>query len=61
MELSRSEYWSGQPFPFPGDLPNPGIKPRLRQTAKELIPLKCGAREESSMSIGQQGDQTIQS
>ena len=22
------EYWSGQPFPPPGDLPNPGIKPR---------------------------------
>ena len=28
MELSRQEYWSGLPFPFPGDLPNPGIEPR---------------------------------
>ena len=28
LEFSRPEYWSGQPFPFPGDLPNPGIKPR---------------------------------
>ena len=28
MEFSRPEYWSGYPFPFPGDLPNPGIKPR---------------------------------
>ena len=28
MELSRPEYWSGQPFPSPGDLPNPGIEPR---------------------------------
>ena len=27
MELSRQEYWSGLPFPPPGDLPNPGIKP----------------------------------
>ena len=27
MELSRQEYWSGQPFPSPGDLPNPGIEP----------------------------------
>ena len=27
MEFSRSEYWSGQPFPSPEDLPNPGIKP----------------------------------
>ena len=28
MEFSRLEYWSGEPFPSPGDLPNPGIKPR---------------------------------
>ena len=27
-EFSRPEYWSGQLFPSPGDLPNPGIKPR---------------------------------
>ena len=27
MEFSRQEYCSGLPFPFPGDLPNPGIKP----------------------------------
>ena len=28
MEFSRPEYWSGYPFPSPGDLPNPRIKPR---------------------------------
>jgi len=27
MEFSCQEYWSGFPFPSPGDLPNPGIKP----------------------------------
>ena len=27
MEFSRQEYWSGLPFPIPGDLPNPGIEP----------------------------------
>ena len=27
MEFSRQEYWSGLPFPSPGDLPNPGIEP----------------------------------
>ena len=27
MEFSRQEHWSGLPFPSPGDLPNPGIKP----------------------------------
>ena len=27
MEFSRQEYWSGLPFPSPGDFPNPGIEP----------------------------------
>ena len=25
--FTRQEYWSGLPFPSPGDLPDPGIKP----------------------------------
>ena len=29
MGFSRQEYWSGLPFPHPGDLPNPGIKHAL--------------------------------
>ena len=28
MGFSRQEYWSGLPFPFPGDLPDPRIEPR---------------------------------
>ena len=27
MGFSRQEYWSGVPFPSPGDLPHPGIEP----------------------------------
>ena len=27
MEFFRQEYWSGLPFPSPGDLPDPGIEP----------------------------------
>ena len=27
MGFPRQEYWSGLPFPSPGDLPDPGIKP----------------------------------
>ena len=27
QEFSRQEYWSGLPFPSPGDLPDPGIEP----------------------------------
>jgi len=26
MEFSRQEYWSGLPFPSPGDLPDPGVE-----------------------------------
>ena len=35
MGFFRQEYWSGSPFPFPEDLPNPEIEPgspTLRQT-----------------------------
>ena len=27
MEFARQAYWSGMPFPSPGDLPDPGIEP----------------------------------
>ena len=29
MEFPRQEYWRGLPFPSPGDLPNPGIRPQV--------------------------------
>ena len=38
MEFSRPEYWSGQPFPSPGDLPNPGIKPRSPALQADSLP-----------------------
>ena len=45
MEFSRPEYWSGIP-PSPGDLPNPGIKPRSPHRRQILYQLshkiKCG-------------------
>ena len=33
MGFSRQEYWSGLPFPSPGDLPNPGIEPTSPELA----------------------------
>ena len=27
LGFSRQEYWSGLPFPSPGDLPDPGVEP----------------------------------
>ena len=38
MEFSRPEYWSGWPFPSPGDLPNPGIKPRSPALQVDPLP-----------------------
>ena len=38
MEFSKQEYWSGLPFLFPGDLPNPGIKPRPPALQADSLP-----------------------
>ena len=38
MEFSRPEYWSGYPFPSPGDLPNSGIKPRSPALQANSLP-----------------------
>ena len=38
MELSKPEHWSGQPFPYPGDLPNPGIRPRSPALRVDSLP-----------------------
>ena len=38
MEFSRPEYWSGGPFPSPGDLPNPEIEPRFPTLQADSLP-----------------------
>ena len=38
MEFSRRGYWSGLPFPSPGDLPDPGIKPRSPALQVDTLP-----------------------
>ena len=38
MEFSRQEYWSGLPFPSPGDLPNPGTKPGSPSLQADALP-----------------------
>ena len=37
VEFSRQEYWSGLPFPSPGDLPDPGIEPRSPTLQAEAL------------------------
>ena len=36
--FSRPDYWSGQPFPSPGDLPNPGIEQGCPSLQADSLP-----------------------
>ena len=38
MGFSRPEYWSGEPFPSPGDLPNPGVESRSPSLQADSLP-----------------------
>ena len=38
MRFSKQGYWSGLPFPSPGDLPNPGIEPRSPALQADSLP-----------------------
>ena len=38
MGFSKQEYWSGLPFPSPGDLPDPGIEPRSPALQTDALP-----------------------
>ena len=38
MGFSRKEYWSGLPFPSPGDLPNPEIEPGSPALEADSLP-----------------------
>ena len=38
MGFSRQEYWSGLPFPSPGDLPDPEIEPESPALQADALP-----------------------
>ena len=43
MGFLRQEYWSGLPFPSPGDLPDPGIEPGSPELQADSLPTElCG-------------------
>ena len=44
MEFSRQGYWSGLPFPSPGDLLNPGVKPRSPTLQTDALPSELPAK-----------------
>ena len=53
MGFSRQEYWSGLPFPFPEDLPDPGIKPSAVQSLShvQLFASPWTAAHQASLSL----------
>ena len=44
MEFSRQEYWSGLPFPTPGDLPYPGIESRFSALQADSLPTELSRK-----------------
>ena len=53
--FSKQEYWSGLPFPSPGDLPNPGMKPRSPALQADSLPTEPPGKPvfpETTLSLG---------
>ena len=48
MGFSRQEYWSGLSCPPPGDLPNPGIKPRSPTLQTDSLPTKPSGKPKNT-------------
>ena len=53
VEFSRQEYWSGVPFPSPGDLPNPGIEPRSPPLQADALTAELPGRDQNKGSASQ--------
>ena len=64
MEFSRQEYWSGQPFPSPGHLPNQGIERRSLALQVDSLPAeplgKCMNTGVGSLSLGEGNGNPLQ-
>ena len=65
MRFSRQEYWSGSPFPTPGDLPDPGIEPRSPALQADALsseppgkPLESPAPQVDSLPLSHPGSLT---
>ena len=48
MEFYRPEYWNGQPFHSPGDLPNPGMEPRSPALQVDSLPAEPQGKPKST-------------
>ena len=50
MGFSKQAYWSGLPFPSPGDLPNPGVKPGSPALQADALPSEPPGKQISYLS-----------
>ena len=56
-EFPRPEHWSGWPFPSPGDLPNPGLKPRSPALQVDSLPAEPQSEKVIQIRIGKLREQ----
>ena len=51
MGFSRQEYWSGLPFPSPGNLPNRGIEPWSAALQADAVPSEPPGKLKTRVAI----------
>ena len=59
MEFPRQGYWSGLPFPSPGDLPNPGIDPRAPALQADTLPSEPPGKLSEGREIEREGESLV--
>ena len=59
IEFSRQEYWSGLPFPSPGDLPDPGIETRSPALQADSLPFGFSDSSVGKESACDTGDPSL--
>ena len=51
MRFSRQGYWSGLPFPSPGDLPNPEIEPEFPALQADSLPTELQGKPTGCLRV----------
>ena len=59
MEFSRQEHWSGLPFPSPGDIPDPGIKPVSPALQADCLPSELPGKPYRDLETAQVSNEGI--
>ena len=60
MGFSRQEYWSGLPFPSPGDLPNPGTEPGSPTLQADALPFEPPGTPRWALNQLNEGEKNVE-